>query len=233
MILVLVETDAQGSTETSRETLTFARGLAARSAAGIDALVVGPLSDGAQAVLTDQLGEQGVATVHHAQGEQLSAYGAAAWAACVVEATRSTGADLVLAAGTPRGSEILAHAATRLDTQMAANVVEVDDLEPMVVSRQVMGGSALEEMRVEARPAMLTVAGHAVDPEPAEQATQPAVEVFEPALTEADLRGRVVRTEQTEGDGTSALTSARVVVGAGRGVGSAEGFGDLLELTAL
>ncbi|MGH3425655.1 MAG: electron transfer flavoprotein subunit alpha/FixB family protein, partial [Nocardioidaceae bacterium] len=49
----------------------------------------------------------------------------------------------------------------------------------------------------------------------------------------ADLRGRVVRTEQTEGDGTSALTSARVVVGAGRGVGSAEGFGDLLELTAL
>lgn len=233
MILALVETDVQGITEMSQEALTFARGLAERSGEAVEGVVMGDLADGARAVLAEQAGEHGVRAVHHARADGLSAYGGAAWAAAVVHATRFTGADLVVAAGTPRGSEILAHVATRLQTTMAANVVAVDDLDPLVVSRQVMGGSVLEEMRVDARPAVLTVAGHAVDPKPADQPSTPQVEVFDPELTEADLGGRVVRTEVTEGDDVSALTGARVVVGAGRGVGSAGGFDDLLELTEL
>ncbi|MPZ60366.1 MAG: electron transfer flavoprotein subunit alpha/FixB family protein [Propionibacteriales bacterium] len=234
MILVLVETDPQGATLTSREALTFARGLASRSGgAPVHAVVVGPLEPEVQEGLVAHLAEQGVAELHHAQDDRLSSYAAAAWAAAVVDAVSALSAGLVVASGTPRGSEILAHVAVRTDAVMAANVVTVDEVEPLTVSRQVMGGAVLEEMRLDGALGVLSIAGHACDPEPADQPTEVTVSAYTPSLADADLRARVVRTEPVEADDTAALSEARVVVGAGRGAGGPDGFGDLLELTDL
>jgi electron transfer flavoprotein alpha subunit len=221
--LVLVETDESGASEVSRETLTFARGIGG----DVQALVVG---DG-PAGLVDQLGAYGVSAVHHADGDAFASYAAAAWAAAVVAAAGD--AAVVMAAGTPRGNEVLAHVACRLRVAMAANVVEVEGSAPLVVSRQVLGGAALEEMRLEDAVAVLTVAGHACDPSPAAEPSAPAVTPLDVVVDEADLRARVVRTEPGEPDESGSLKSAKVVVGAGRGAGSADGFKDLLELTDL
>ncbi|MEP6665197.1 MAG: electron transfer flavoprotein subunit alpha/FixB family protein [Nocardioidaceae bacterium] len=232
--LVLVETDSQGATETSVESLTFARDLARGTGSGeVHAVLVGSLDPAVRATVMSQLGDQGVAVVHHAQHDELASYSAAAWATSVAAAAAATTATVMLAAGTPRGSEIMAHVATRLDTTMAAQVVAIADADPLVVSRQVMGGSVLELMQLTGTPAVLTVAGHAVEPAPAAQASVPEVREFEPELLEGDLVGRVVKVEAVEADDTEALTGARVVVGAGRGAGSANGFDDLLELTDL
>jgi len=222
-VLVLVETDAGGATEVSRETLTFVRGL------GLDvhALVVGDGPSG----LVDQLGAYGVTTVHHADGDAFTSYAAAAWAAAVVAAAGD--ATVVTAAGTPRGNEVLAHVACRLGVTMAANVVEVESVSPLSVSRQVLGGSALEEMRLEDAVAVFSVAGHACDPAEAESHATPVVHPLDVSVPEADLRARVVRTEPGEPDESGGLKSARVVVGAGRGAGGPDGFADLLELTEL
>ena len=234
MIVVLVETDAQGATVVSRETLTFARQLAARSGdQTVHAAVVGPLGDGIESSLMSQLGEQGVVAVHHAQDDRLSAYAAAAYAAAVVDLVQSLSAGALLAAGTPRGNEILAHVSTRLQVAMAANVVEVDSTDPLVVTRQVVGGAALEEMRLGDQVAVLSVAGHACDPEPAVEPTAPEVATYSPSIEGADLVARVARVEALEVDDSAALTGARVVVGAGRGAGGPDGFEDLLELTDL
>jgi electron transfer flavoprotein alpha subunit len=81
--------------------------------------------------------------------------------------------------------------------------------------------------------AVLTVAGHACDPQPADEATSPQVAPLDVAVDASDLRARVVRTEPGEPDESGSLKSARVVVGAGRGAGSADGFKDLLELAEL
>ena len=222
-VLVLVETDGGGATEVSRETLTFVRGL------GLDvhALVVGDGPPG----LVDQLGAYGVTTVHHADGDAFTGYAAAAWAAAVVAAAGD--ATVVTAAGTPRGNEVLAHVACRLGVTMAANVVEVESVSPLSVSRQVLGGSALEEMRLEDAVAVFSVAGHACDPAEAESHATPVVHPLDVSVPEADLRARVVRTEPGEPDESGGLKSARVVVGAGRGAGGPDGFADLLELTEL
>lgn len=232
MILVLIETDAEGVTLTSREALSFARTLGKRLAYGdLEAVVVGPLSDQLRPLVLAHVAEQAVTVLHHADDERLSSYGAAAWAASVVDVASSGSACLVIASGSPRGNEVLAHVATRLDILMAANVIAVDGTDPLVVSRQVMGGGVFEEMSLEGDVAAISVAGHAVDAIPAPAPTDPELRTFTPLLTDADLLTRVVRTEAKEVGGTGALTSARVVVGAGRGAGSADGFGDLLELT--
>ncbi len=221
-VLVLVETDDDGVTEVSREALTFARDLGE-----VHALVVG---DG-PAGLVEQLGAYGVSGVRHADGEAFTSYAAAAWAAAVVAAADDV--SVVTAAGTGRGNEVLAHVACRLGTAMAANVVAVDGTEPLVVSRQVLGGAALEQLPLTDGVAVFSVAGHACDPRPADVNTSPEVVPLDVAVSESDLRARVVRTEPGEPDESGSLKTARVVIGAGRGAGSADGFKDLLELTDL
>jgi electron transfer flavoprotein alpha subunit len=232
MILVFVETGADGATEVSLETVTFARSLADRTAGPVHAVLVGAAPD-----VAGQLGAYGVAEVHHAIGDAFSAYAGAAWAAAVQAIAVETGADAVLAAGTPRGMEVLAHLAARLDVAMAANVVGVLDgggqTDPLVVTRQVQGGAVLEEMRLPERPALLTVAGHAVEASPAATAVEAVVREHSPEVAAADLVARVVSTEPAGPDESGALTSARVVVGAGRGAGSADGFDGVAELAAL
>jgi electron transfer flavoprotein alpha subunit len=231
-VVVPVETDATGITLVSLETLTLARGLAESMSVDVHAVLFGTTEALTDQALT-QLGEQGVTTVHFTTEDRLAAYAAAAWAAAVVDVVKATSARAVIAAGTPRGSEVLAHVATRLGVAMAANVTDVDGVEPFTVTRQVVGGSALEETSLQDDVAVFTVAGHACDPVPSPLPTTPTSSTYTPAVTDADLVASVVRTEQGEPDHSAALSAARVVVGAGRGAGGPDGFKDLLELTDL
>jgi len=139
----------------------------------------------------------------------------------------------VMAAGTDRGNELMAHVAARSGASMAANVLSFSGLSPFVVTRQVVGGAAMEEMNLHQRPAVFTVAGHAVEAKPADVSGAAEVVEHTPTIAPADLVARVVSTAQPEADESGALTSAKVVVGAGRGVGGADKFDDVLELTEL
>ena len=231
MIMVWVEVDGDGVALTTLEAITVAREVAEREGAQApEAILIGPIGDQLETVLAE-LGNHGVARVHRVDGPDLHAFAAAAWAAAIVSVTPSDG--MVVASGTPRGNEILAHVATRLDVAMAANVVTVDAIDPVTVSRQVLGGAALEEMRLDHAVAVLSIAGHAVEPVPAATATTVEVITHTADVAAADLRARVVRVEESDGDDTAALTGARVVIGAGRGAGSADGFADLLDLVDL
>ena len=231
MIVVLVEVAPSGeAVEVSREAITFARSLsAAGGGVPIDAVVVGEPSPG----LVEQLAAYGVRRVHGLTGTPFESYSGAAWASGLQTVRERTGSVVVMAAGTPRGTEVMAHVAARTGVAMAANVLSFGGLAPFVVTRQVVGGSALEEMQLSARPAVFTVAGHAIEAAPADVPGDGELVVETPAVAEADLVARVVSTEEPEPDLSGDLTSAKVVVGAGRGAGSAEGFADLLELTEL
>jgi electron transfer flavoprotein alpha subunit len=232
MILVLVEKDLAGdAVEVSLETLTFARSLSdAGGGIAIRALVVGAVAE--RDAVAAELGAHGVTEVLHADGEAFGAWSGAATAAAVVAAREATGSVVVTAAGSPRGNEVLAHVAARLEVPMAANVVAFDGLSPFVVTRQVVGGAALEEMRLDRRPAVFSVAGHSWVAEATGGAPAPwrALDV---AVSDADLVARVVATGEKEVDHSDSLKSAKVVVGAGRGAGGPEGFGAVSELAEL
>jgi electron transfer flavoprotein alpha subunit len=102
-----------------------------------------------------------------------------------------------------------------------------------VVTRQVVGGAALEEVKLGKRPAVFTVAGHAVE---ASEAATPGAGTLQPLavdLSPEDLAVRVVSVEGGDGDDAGSLKSAKVVVGAGRGAGGPDGFGEVIELAEL
>lgn len=219
---MFVETAGGGLTDTSLETLRFARDLAPDGQ--VEAIGRG------LAAHAQLLGRHGVRTAHDLAGPDFEAWAAAAAAQAVIET--GAAAAVITAAGTQRGNEVLAHVATRLDVAFAANAVAVQSRDPLVVTRQVMGGGAWEELRLGHTPAVFSVAGHAVE---AVAVDGPAAEVI--AVTTrpeaADLVARVAQTSPGEGGSTRGLRSARLVVGAGRGAGGPDGFGDVQELAAL
>ena len=230
MILVYVETTADSVQEVSLEAVTFARELsAAGGGVPIDAVMVGPAPSGAAA----ELASYGVRNVHHATGDDFALFSGAATATAIVAARQAAGSVVVMAGGTNRGNEVVARVATRLDVPMAANVVSFQGLSPFVVTRQVVGGAALEEMRLGKRPAVFSVAGHAVEPVPAETPGPGSVVPLAVEPTPEDLLVRVASVEVVDTDDADSLKSARIVVGAGRGAGGPEGFGEVLELAEL
>jgi len=223
-VLVVVERQPEGPDERSLQAVAFARRLAGGEP--LHALAIAE-SDGLAAVL----GEHGVATLHVAEHEAYSAYAPYAIAAAVVQAAERAAASAVVAAGTERGNEVLAHVAARLDVPFAANCLDVGEGDPLPVTRVRWGGSLLEEARVHGSPKLLTVQPHGVAAEPA-PAGPAAVERFAPTLSEADLAVHVVERVETTAGGVS-LADAKVVVSAGRGAGSPEGFAIIEELAAL
>ena len=231
MILVFVETDLEGSAmEVSLEAVTFARDLStAGNGVPVDAVVVGTVSD----ALRQELATYGVRTVHQVGGAAVEAFSGAGWASAILTVFEASGSIVMMAAGTDRGNELAAHIAARAGVPMAANVLSFSGLAPFVVTRQVVGGSVQEEMKLHQRPAVFTLAGHAVEAQPAVAPGPGELVVHEAEVAAADLLARVVSTEEPEPDLSGALSSAKVVVGAGRGVGGADRFDDVLELTEL
>ncbi len=240
MILVLVETEnraapgtGSGASEVSLETLAFARSLSqAGGGIAVRAVVVGEIDEQSREALAAELGDHGAAEVLHAVGPAFETFGGASWAAALQAVRTETGSVVVVAAGTPRGNEVLAHLAARLDVPMAANALSFSSLSPFTVTRQVVGGSAMEDMTLSGRPAVLTVAGHSWAPEAVGGPAAAWREVM-PEVSEADLVARVASTGVKERDESGSLKSASIVVGAGRGAGSTDGFAAVDELAEI
>ena len=210
-VLVLVEPGE----ELSLQALSLARELG------------GPVH--ALAFHTAELGAYGVEMVHVAEHDELSSYAPGAWAACLDQLVDRVQPNAVVAAGTNRGNEVLAHLAARRDLPFAANCIAVGS--DGTVTRVRWGGSLLEEARIDSELRLLTVAPHMVEASTGNGA-ESAIEPFEPTLEDSDLVVRVVEHAETPSAGIS-LAEAKVVVSGGRGVGSADGFGMLEELAGL
>jgi electron transfer flavoprotein alpha subunit len=219
-VLVLVEHDAGAADELSLQALTLARDLGDP----VEAVLVG----GGEAAAA--LGAYGVATVHVAEDARLSAYAPAAWARSLVDVIERRSPTAVVAAGTARGNEVLAHVGARLDLPFAANCFAAGA--DGALSRVRWGGSLFEEARLHAPLALMSVAPHMVGAAAVNGGPAPAVETFAPQLDDADLGVRVHDHVDAVTAGVS-LAEAKVVVSGGRGVGSAEGFGMLEELAGL
>ena len=228
MILTFIEHDRGNMNPVCLETLTSARELAAGSGVSSEAVLIGSQSVG----LREAVQRYGVSQIHLLEHDGLKEYAPEAWAKGIAQLMESIRPVAVLAAATERGNEILARVGALTSLPMAANCVEVRGGSPFQVLRYRWGSSLLEEAQLHGDPKLITLTPHLIEAREAETQAEASLVHFTPALDPKDQRVRVSAREETASEGVN-LKTASVVVGGGRGVGSAEGFQLLEELAGL
>ena len=224
-LLVLCDHDRGALPDSVFEALTFAKSIADETNTSIQAVLIGQGSEEAvESVLSF-----GVETVNVALHDSLTDYGPEIWGETLAQMVDSTSAKIVTACGTDRGNEVLAHVAARLNMPFLANCRNVRiESETCFATRIQWGGSLLEDVSSDAEIQIFSVEHHSTTPEPLDPSGNGTVVEFSPELDPKFGRTIVVdRVVRTHG---ITLTTAPVVVGGGRGVGSAEGFQSLEEL---
>jgi electron transfer flavoprotein alpha subunit len=181
----------------------------------------------------DELSQQAITFARGvADGGQLSAvmisgdYAPAAWGQTLADLAAARQPGALIAPGSDRGNEVLAHAAAIRDLPLSANTTAFEAGDPSTVTRVRWGGSLLEQALLRAPTLLMTVAPHAV------AADEAGIDAEVVAAA-----GHALALAPTERIGASAggvsLEEAKVVVSGGRGVGSSEGFAVIEELAAL
>ena len=117
MILVYVDHDRGEIDPLALQVVAAARGLDD----DVQAVIVGPNAE----KCADELGSVGVRTVHHGTHSSISDYAPLASARAVLSIMERTEPRAVLAAGTPRGSEVLAHIAAIRDLPLVTECSEI------------------------------------------------------------------------------------------------------------
>jgi len=175
-----------------------------------------------------------VATAAAALGEQvlvadtpaLSEYDPELWAAAVSQIAREGEANTVLIAGSRSGREYSPRVAVKLDAPLIEDAISLRDAGAALQAEHYTFLSRVTE-RVEAEAPVVVVT---VKPGSFSTA-QPNPELAEQYDAELELPERrlIVTGRTTEKTDRVSLTEADIVVSGGRGVGSAEGFTQLVE----
>ena len=218
-VLVLIDHDRGAVSDEALQAIAFAR--ACMPSATLAAVVIG--ADGPTAIA-------GVDSVWQVRHPELSDYAPEAWGDALHQLAGEVAPGAIIATGTERGNEVLAHVAAIADEPFAANVVHTVPGTPWEIRRTRWGGSLLEDATLSAQLPILSCALHAF---PSESGGAPATVTnqFEPKLGPDAARSRIVeRVQVAEG---ITLTTAPVVVSGGRGVGSEDGFAAIEALAAL
>ena len=224
MILVLVDQDRGELDQLSLRALTAARKLGQ----DVEAIVIG--KEGA--ALAGIVGEYGAKVLHVATHANLTDYTPMASGRALKDLVEKLKPAAVLAAGSPRGNEQLAHLAAFLDLPMAAECSEITLGSPHHVLRARWAGNLIESANVHSDLLIASVLAFSTEPESANGGAATVAE-FEPALEPQDYAVKVLSRDAGESKGGVTLVDAKVIVSGGRGVGGPDGFGQIEELASL
>jgi electron transfer flavoprotein alpha subunit len=219
MILIVVEHANGKASKSTYELVTAARGL--HREGGVTALVLG---SGVASVASDAalIADQ----VLVADSPELAQYDPEVWAAAVAQIATEGEAHTILIAGSRSGREYSPRVAVKLDAPLLEDVISLKD-EGGVLQAEHYTFLARVTERIEAEGPVAIVT---VKPGAFAAATpgSTASDQFDVDLILPKRRLTITGRTQ-EKSGRISLTEADIVVSGGRGVGSAEGFTQLVE----
>lgn len=213
----------------SWEALGQGRAIADVLGVPLTALVFG---QGVDALTTEAI-HHGANNVIAADDPGLADYRLEPYAALLGKLVQEENPQMVLAAATSRGRELLAVAAFDADAPLLADVLtlEVND-STLRANRAVYGGRLLSDVHAATgRTRFATLRVRAFRALPPDTTRRGEVRWVAPALAEEAIAVRIEGFEAAAGEVN--LTDAAIIVAGGRAVGSAEGFAPLRELAAV
>ena len=210
-VLVIAEHNNEQISDATLSTLTAAKKLGS----DITVLVAGSGCDGAAQAAAKL---EGVAKVLKADDASLSHRLAENVAPLIVETAKSGGYKAVIAAGTTMGKNILPRVAAMLDVQQITDIISVESADTF--KRPIYGGQAIATVQTSDAIKVITVRATAFD-KVARDGGSASVETVGGAKDNglsSFVGQELSKSERPE------LTSAKVVVSGGRGLGSKDSF---------
>ncbi|PIU56992.1 MAG: electron transfer flavoprotein subunit alpha, partial [Chloroflexi bacterium CG07_land_8_20_14_0_80_51_10] len=178
----------------------------------------------------------GADKVYIADDPLLSDYNSDTYTAAVTKACEQLSPSILLLGQTDMGRDIAPRVAARLRTGLSVDCIELG-IDPhtklLIQTRPVYGGNALATMVCEsARPQMATVRFKSMSALPPDDSRQGEITNIDLGIDASAIKSKFVERVKEEAEGIK-LEDANVVIGGGRGVGSAENFDMLWELAHL
>ena len=200
------------------------------------ASTIGEVSVGLSEVITDELlnglAEHGASTIYVNVNEKLSVHGTAAKADFLAQLITLVGPDALLLETSADNKEISGRIAVLSDGGVLTDIsaLVVDESGRLIATQEIFGGSTTVTSWVTQGPAILTVRPNNLSVQTnAKDFT--LVEVFAD-LADSTQALTVVPGPRVEMNSRPKLTEAKIIVGAGRGVGNQENFENIVERLA-
>lgn len=172
------------------------------------------------------LGNFGIAKIHHANDARFNTFDSKAFAKAIAE--KAAGADIVVLSFGPNGKLLAPRVAVRLKAGYVPGAAELPTFEggTLQVVKNVFSGKAKAFYQVATAKKVVAVSPNSLSP--VKGSGTAAVEAFAPAVSDADF-GTVVKSVDKL-TGHIPLTEADLVVSAGRGLKGPENWGMIEEL---
>lgn len=231
-VAVLAEVAAGSLNSTTAEMLGKARELA-------DALgeeVVGLVLAGQAGNAAQEMIAHGADKVYVGEDAALAEFNSDIYTAAVTNFCNEVSPNILLVGHTAEGRELAPRVAFRLDTGLGTDCTDLSidsDSKLMVQTRPVYGGNAQATVVVEtSRPQMATVRAKTMTPLESDGSRSGETISWQPGVDASVAKAKVVDRVEAQAEGMR-LEDAPVIIGGGRGLGSAEAFNDLEELAKL
>ena len=218
-VLVIGEAGPDGIRPESLEAVTAAKELADASGAEIAGAVIGANAAGA----AHMFASTGLSTVYLADDPRLTTDLPMTKALATIVET--SGADVVILAGTTTGRDIAARLGARLDAAVASDVLALDMAEGNVVARRsILGGKSLVAVTLKGDPLrILSLRAGSWEKTDTDQPVGTVVSITV-ELTDSDTRVRIEGFATGGESGGVRLQDADTIVAGGRGLKEPQNF---------
>ncbi len=219
-VLVYTESENGSFKKTAYEVASYAKGVADMMGTDVAAISFNANDAG-------DLGTYGVNRLHNVSDAKLEKFNAAAYANAIAQAAKAEGAKVVVISSSADSRYLGSLVSVHLEAGYVSNVTELpSSTDPFTVKRTVFTNKAFSNTAITTDVKLVGLSKNAYGLK--ENATECAVQSFDPTLEDSDFSVTVQSVDKATDKVT--IADAEVVVSAGRGMKGPENWGMIEEL---
>lgn len=223
-ILIYLEPNKDNLKRASFELVSAAKSLSAQLNISYAGLLINGTES--QAKLA---GEYGLGEVYVVNNPLLANYSSTGYAKVIADCAKTTGADILLFAGNSTGLELAPKVAAKLSAGYISDCVSMEVADSDIIAKKpVYAGKAQISSKINTETKVFSLRPNVFTAVKSEKNIE--VKIFDVAITDSDIKTKVVSLAKNEGK--LDVAEADIIVSGGRGMKEAENFKLLEQLAA-